>query len=405
MPRGTTFVEFISQRYSPNLQKVFFIFAIGVALYISFEQMMGIGYAISLAYNIPYKVVVIIVTTVIALYISIAGLRGSVINDMIQFFAISIVCFVLVPMVLTKFGIINLYDGLKNVATNASNPNHNPDVLRIFNPGTMRYLLINFVICMGYVLLDQGYYSKAISTYSKKSLLAAYLIGTILAWAPIPILFGNIFGGIGLAMNLVPGEGALRVSTDVAAYVFGNAFPGIGSLVFALVIFMAGMTTAGNAMSGLQALLIVDFQQKILKRSSSEKEQTRFGKIATIAFGIVVMIIALLVEGNSLLKLDILSGIIFATPISAFLMGMYWRKPSAPVALASNIIGLIGGISSYIIIKDPDLDYFVANIVSLTLPAVVLFFGSVFSKHQFDFVKFANYKPEHKVHSYEGGTR
>lgn len=225
MPKGTTFVEFIEQRYDHSLQKLFFVFAIGVALYISFEQMMGIGYAISLAYDIPYKLVVIIVTSVITLYIAIAGLRGSVINDMIQFFGVTFVCFVLVPIVLTKFGIVNLYDGLKDVATNLSNPNYNPYALTIFNPATMRYLLINLVICMGYVLLDQGYYSKALSTYSKKSLLAAYLIGTILAWAPIPILFGNIFGGIGLAMNLVPGEGALRVSTDVAAYVFGQAFP------------------------------------------------------------------------------------------------------------------------------------------------------------------------------------
>ena len=37
--------------------------------------------------------------------------------------------------------------------------------------------------CMdGQILLDQGYYSKAISTASSKKLLLAYVIGTIFAW-------------------------------------------------------------------------------------------------------------------------------------------------------------------------------------------------------------------------------
>lgn len=404
MPRCTTFVEFVEQRYDATLQKVFLLFAIGVALYISFEQMMGIGYAISQAFDIPYKVVVICVTAIITLYISLAGLRGSVINDLIQFFGISIVCFVLVPIVLTRFGMTNLYDGLKDVAINPLNPNHNTYALSIFNPPTIRYLLINLVICMGYVLLDQGYYSKALSTYSTKSLLAAYLIGTIVAWAPIPVLFGNIFGGIGLSMGLVPGEGVLNVSTEVAPFVFGQAFPTYGGLIFSLVIFMAGMTTAGNALSGLQALMIVDLQQKILKRQTSEKDQTRFGKRATLVFGGVVMTISLLVEGQSLLQLDIMSGIVFATPIAAFLMGMYWSKPSAKLALSSIIIGLIGGVTSYILIQDPDLDYFVGNIVSLLLPAVILVVGSLFSKHHFDFIKLAEYHPTHEVHSYDGGA-
>lgn len=50
------------------------------------------------------------------------------------------------------------------------------------------------VVAFGQVLLDQRYYSKAIATTDNKSMLKAYVVGTLIAGVPIPIICGNVFG-------------------------------------------------------------------------------------------------------------------------------------------------------------------------------------------------------------------
>lgn len=401
MPHGTTFLEFVEQRFGRGMQKILFVFAILVALYLSVSQMMGIAYFISVNYQISYSMVVILVTIIITLYIAIAGFRGSIINDVIQFFFISVGVFIFITILLVKFTPAAIYEGFKDAVVNEQNANYNPDGLNLFAPGAVRYFIICLVICLGYVLFDQGYYSKALATINSKALLIAYLLGTLVAWAPIPIIVGNVLGGIGVATELAVGGGQITVSSEIAPYIFGQAFPGFGILLFGIVVFMAGMTTAGNALVGLQAILVVDFQEKFLKKKSTEIERAKYSQRATLVFGLIVMIIALSLKGVSILYLDIMTGIVFAAPVAAFVAGMFSNRITPKVAILSVILGVIGGVTSYILVKDPDIDYFVGNVVSLVVPIVVVFLGSLFSKERFDFGKLEEYRPAHKIASEE----
>ncbi|WP_217586097.1 sodium:solute symporter family transporter [Lentibacillus saliphilus] len=393
MPNGVTFTSFISGRYGKKLQLVFLFFVILLALYVSTEQLIGIGYAISLPFDIPYTAVVIISAVIITLYISIAGLRGSVFNDLIQFFVISLVAFVFLPLILKNYGFEQLYNGLVDVATNKNNPNYNPDSLNLFAPAALRYLVVAMVVSMGFVLLGQGYYSKAIAAISRKTLIYSFLVGTILAWAPIPILFGTVLGGTGLAMDLVPGED-IRVTTDVAPYVFSEFFSSTGSLIFSLMVFMAGITTAGNSIVGLQGILIEDIHPKIYKGShASDTQKVRFARIVTLIFGVIIMIFAIVLEGVSLLYIDILSGILFAAPLGAFILGLFWRRPNQTIAIWSIVLGVTGGVLTFLLIDDPDIDYFYGNVVSLVLPFIIVIIGSLFSKEAYHFDQLKHYRP------------
>jgi len=122
-----------------------------------------------------------------------------------------------------------------------------------------------------------------------------------------------------------------------------------------------------------------------------------FGRKVTVALGLIVGVAAILLEGVSLLKLDIFSGILFAAPTSAFLAGMIWKRTPPSVAVASIFIGLGAGIAAWLIISDPDLNWFVGNMLALFLPAVVVILGSIFSKYEFDFKKLLEYEPSHAV--------
>jgi Na+/proline symporter len=401
MPKATTFTEFVEQRYGTKVSRIFFVFGIGVILYVFTEQGVGIGIAFSRIFGIPYALGAFIPIAIVTAYITRAGLRGSIFNDLIQFFIIAIIFIITIPMILNAMGIDGLYKGLLDVVNNPENNNYNPEALSMTSAAGLRYGITAVVIAMGQVLLDQGYYSKAIATVSSKTLLKAYIIGTLFAWAPIPILSGNVFGTSVLAMNVGVGNG-INLTSEAAPYMLQFVYgTGLGSIMFVLMIFMAGMTTGGNCLAGAQALFTIDFYKKIVNKEATEKQQMAFGRKITIALGLIVGIAAIMLEGVSLLKLDIFSGIIFAAPTSAFVAGMYWKKTSPVVAVTSMFVGLAAGMTAWFAIPNDDINWFVGNMLSMFVPATIVILGSLTSKYSFDFNKLKAYEPSHKVHESE----
>ena len=398
MPRCTTFTEFIRERFGNKVANLFFIFGFAVVLYVVTEQGVGIGIVFNTMFGIPYWVGAIVPIMIVAVYISRAGLRGSIFNDVIQFFIVCIIFVICIPIILKTIGMDTIYDGLQDVVNNPDNPNYNPEALSMTSIAGLKYGLIAAIVAMGQVLLDQGYYSKAIATASQKDLMKAYIIGTLLGWAPIPVLSGNVFGTSLISLGIGEGAGVSSLS-EAAPYIMDMVFgTGIGSLLFVLMAFMAGMTTGGNGLAGAQALFTVDFYKRVVKKDATEKEQMAFGKKITIAIGLLVAIVASMLEGVSLLRIDIFSGILFAAPTAAFIMGMLWKKVSPASAIVSMIAGLGGGLIAYFTISDPDQAQFIGNLIALVLPYLVLLVWGAFSKYEFDFAKLKDYRPSQMVH-------
>lgn len=398
MPQTTTFTEFVKVRYGPKVSAIFLCFGLGVILYVFTEQGVGIGIVFNTVFDIPYKVGAVIPVLIVTGYIAKAGLRGSIFNDVIQFFIIATIFLISVPLIINHLGMENIYNGMVDVTTNPENPNYNPEGLSMTSASGFKYGAVAVVVAMGQVLFDQGYYSKAIATVSTKSLLKAYIVGTLLAWAPVPILSGNVFGVSLISMGIGEGAGIDSLS-QTAPFIMTMVYGlGIGSALFVLMVFMAGMTTGGNCLAGAQALLTVDVYAGVINKKSTEQQQLRFGKRITVVLGIIVAIAAMSLEGVSLLRLDIFSGILFAAPTSAFLAGLLWKKTRPSVAVASIFIGLAAGITAWLVIQDPDLNWFVGNMLALFLPAVVIILGSLFGgKYSFDYKILKEYVPSHKV--------
>lgn len=398
MPHGTTFLEFIKQRYGTVTHHILVGLMLLMALYICAEQIIGIAYAVSGSFGVSYPVVAIFATVLVVGYIAIAGLRGAIINDVIQFVVISLVALILIPIVFINFGVDNLHSGLLAAASNPDAAAYNPDALTFFSGAAVRYFAVALVVSFGFVLLNQGYYSKARASSSSKSLLWAYIVGTIVAWLPIPILFGGILGGVGIAEGLAEGN-EMSVTTEVAGYVIVQNFGSIGALLFSLVIFMAGLTTAGNTLAGFQANWAVDVEDGMFPKQRSSKVKKRNAQVATLVFGVIVCVAAVLLEGASLLQIDIVSGIIFSTPMAAIVAAMWWKKTTRGVAITSIVVGLIGGIATYFAVPDSDLDYFYGNVVALLLPVAVVAIGSIANRRSYDFTQLLEYRSLHHTES------
>lgn len=402
MPKCTTFVEFIKVRYGEGVSQLFMIFALGLTFYILLSQGVGMGVVFSALFDMPYKFAAAIPILIIALYTAKAGLRGSIVNDVLMFFIIALIFLITIPLILKTLGLEAIYNGLKDVAGNISNPNHNKDALNMFSGTGFRYGIVSMVVCMGQVLLDQGYYSKAIATVSKKSLLFSYIVGTVVAWLPIPILSGLVFGNSALGLGASVAGGQLSTTSDVAPYIMQLVFGGgIGSVMFALMIFMTGLTTGSDILSGAQAICTIDIYKKYINKNATEKQQTTFGRRMTVIIGLIMAVVVMFLEGKSILALDIFSGIIFAAPCAAFIAGLIWDKVSSKVAVASIFIGMICGLIAYFMIPDDNINYFVGNVFSLCVPIIVIIIGSIFEKQHFDFEQLKAYQPDHLVHASE----
>ena len=167
--------------------------------------------------------------------------------------------------------------------------------------------------------------------------------------------------------------------------------------MFVLMVFMAGMTTGGGCLSGLQALFTADFYKKYVNKTATEKQQMSFGRKITFAAGILVIVIALLLKGKSLLLPDIFSRLLSAAQTTSLIPGVFFNKPNAPVAITSIFCGLGAGLAAFFLIPNDDINWFVGNILALTVPIVIVLIGSAISKGQFDFDKLAKYEPDHVV--------
>lgn len=398
MPKCTTFVEFIKARYGSGVSQMFIVFALALTFYILLSQGVGMGVVFSTLFGMPYKFAAAIPLLIIALYTAKAGLRGSIVNDVIMFFVIAAIFLITVPIVLKTLGMDAIYNGLKDVASNVANPNHNKDALNLFSTTGFRYGIVSMVVCMGQVLLDQGYYSKAVATVSTKSLLFSYIVGTVVAWLPIPIISGVVYGGSALGMGASVIGGQLATTSDAAPYIMQLVFGGgIGAVMFALMIFMTGLTTGGDILAGAQAICTVDIYKKYINKNATEKQQTNFGRRMTIVIGLIMAIVVMFLEGKSILSLDIFSGIIFAAPCAAFVSGLIWDKVSSKIAAASIFIGMAAGMIAYFMIPDDNINYFIGNVCSLGIPVLVIMIGSFFTKEHFDFEKLKQYEPDHLV--------
>ena len=74
------------------------------------------------------------------------------------------------------------------------------------------------------------------------------------------------------------------------------------------------------------------------------------------------------------------------------MLGAFWKKPTEKIAIASIVVGLIGGVAAWQLIADPDMNWFYGNIISLFLPIVIVVILSLIVGGKFDIATLKEYK-------------
>jgi len=365
-----SFPEFLNRHYGsdddPSFNKIFSAIVSGVNIFIFFfllaAQFVGMATLLKLAFNIGYLEAAIISCMVVIAYTAIAGLKGVIITDTIQFIVILLmIILIFIP------GIHIDTEGLSRI----------PELPESFLNGTYYgwVFIVGLPLFLGpSVMVRMDIWQRMLAAKNEKVARKVTIISG-LGMLPFYILFPLV----GMAVYLSNGNG-LDPKETVWVFLEGHTGPFV--LAFAVVGLLAALMSSGDSFLNLISISSVrDFDG--WKRKSKERNvklERRKILITTFVFGIIAMLVALVFPYIVDLMVVGLATIVIFAPITFLALihkkpGTYRRQAMASIlsGFVVNLVFFIGGLlfPGYIEIKASFIPAFIVAAVVLAAGIIV----------------------------------
>ena len=124
-------------------------------------------------------------------------------------------------------------------------------------------------------------------------------------------------------------------------FVWDNLPPGVAGLVMAAIL-AAAMANLSAALNSLASTTVVDFLRGQTQTAASEKRMLWMARLATVVWGIVLVLIGIVAShwGSVLTSGLSIASITLGVLLGVFLLGTLTTKPGEDAAVAGVIIGL-----------------------------------------------------------------
>lgn len=352
-----TIPDFVAARFNSSKARfVGVLCVLSIILFYIAPQMLGVGKVLALFLNLEYKTAVISSIIVITLYVSIGGMKGTTLNQVIQFWlmatAMLAVCIVALSKGMTYPRIL---EGI--AAFKGSIPG--TDVLfdgsKWVNPGGWLDLKdsisLLFALCFGTAglphILVRFYTSKSGSSAKWLVILVLFFIGMFYITSPYvgaAIRYAFINGDM-LPMNQLISS-LMTDGRNLAVPVAGEFFG--GELLLGIVVagaIAAVLSTVAGLLLTASGALGHDVYTTVINTKATEKQRIRAGKISVIIMGIVAGTLGIMVEN---MQIAVLVGLAFAVAGSTFFpilfLGIWWKGMTCKGAITGLLTGLISSI-------------------------------------------------------------
>jgi len=324
-----------------------------VAFYL-IAQMVGSGSLVNLMFGMPYELAILIVGVVMIAYVLFGGMLATTWVQIIKACLLLGGATVMVGMVLMKFG----WD--PSALFSAAATKYGQKVLEpgglVANPWDALSLGIALMFgTAGLPHILMRFYTVPDAEQARKSVF--YATGFISYFYILTFIIG--FG----AMVLVGPEiitkfdkGGNMSALLLAEVTGGTAFLGfIAAVAFATILaVVAGLTLAGAA------TFSHDLYVNVFKSgNTTEEQEVRMAKRATVALGVVAMLLGIAFKGQNV---AFMVGLAFAIAASgnfpALLMSILWRGMSTFGATAAIVTGSVLAVGLIIISPTVWVDLF-----------------------------------------------
>jgi SSS family solute:Na+ symporter len=262
------------------------------------------------------------------IYCAVGGLVSVVRTDQIQFIALWIGAFILIPFALKAAG------GFPKITMSV--PKENLDIW----PGTAVAMGWLFAVGPGQMTL-QMYYQRF--SASKSSKVAVWgMIGTIIATIGIGI-YASL---VGLSIRTINPE--LASGQQAVPWFASTMLPPIIGIFILGAITAAIFSTADSSLHSAAANIARDFYGSIIKPSSTEKQVLRVGRWTVVIIGILGIIAALYIP--SVMRWIVGGYVITAGGLLfPLFLGHFWKRTTRAGAIAGMLGGFVVALPSVVI--------------------------------------------------------
>ncbi|GAB1477448.1 hypothetical protein MASR2M70_22880 [Bacillota bacterium] len=383
MPETPFITEFVGRRFSEKARTIYFVLVVLIAVYLIVEMAAGIGFVLSGLFGISFKIVTFVTVIIAVAFVLLGGTRGVIYNDLVNFFIIVITFGLIAFIILDKYDITFLYDGLIDVQNNPGNNNYNPEIFNYFAGSGLRYFLSAIIVGFAQTCIDPSYSLRAFIAPDEKSFVKSFVMGGIILFMPVAIISSIILGYTVLAMNFEL-DGIINLSTVISSKMFLEQFPLWVSVLFAFMMFAITMTTILSSLMGIMGIAAYDIYTERVVTSAGDKEKIIFSRVFTALIGLICALIGISLEKISLLTLDTFCGILFAAPCGVLVIGLFSRKLSGNLSLVALLLGMGTGFGVWLWSADPEVSWFYGTLLSLCCPILFLWIAGWFKRQKFN---------------------
>jgi len=343
-----TFADIVSYRLDQNKVRIFAAFgSLTVVCCYLIVQMVGAGQLIKLLFGLDYPVAVVIVGALMLVYVIFGGMIATTWVQIIKAVLLLAGGTTLAVMAMSQFGFSYETLAAKAVQAHASGWN-------IMGPGAMLADPINTAsMSLGLVFGIAGlphilmrFFTVPNAKEARKSVFYAtgfigffFLVVCTLGFAAMVIIGTDpqYFVNGDLGGTLVGGGN--MVAMHLAKAVGGNLFFGfLSAVAFATILAVV----SGLALAGASAISHDLYATVLKKGKASEKQEMRVTRMATVALGVIAILLGILFEKmNVAFLVGLTFGIAASTNFPVLIMAMYWKGLTTKGALLGGFAGLI----------------------------------------------------------------
>ena len=334
---SATMPDFFGKRYDSQTLKIIasaivFIFLIPYTA----SVYNGLSNLFEMAFDMDYKICVIIMASLTAAYVILGGYMATAINDFIQGI------FMLIGIVAVIVSVLNGQDGFSAAVASMAEVEAEGAQAGAFasitGPDPMNLIGVVILTSLGTWGLPQMV-GKFYAIDGDKSIKIGTIVSTVFA---IIVAGGSYFlGGFG---RLFDSEAIYKADGSI---VFDKIVPSMLSnlpdLLIGIVIVLvlsASMSTLSSLVLTSSSTLTLDMIQTGLKKKMDNKKQLLTMRIFIVFFIVLSVVIALDPPTFIAQLMGISWGALAGAFLAPFLYGLYWKGVTKPAVWASFIFGV-----------------------------------------------------------------
>jgi solute:Na+ symporter, SSS family len=373
-----TMPQFLAQRYSPTVSTIMAVFWLLVYIFVNLTSILYLGaLAVDTISGLGFTACVIGLA-IFAVIITLGGMKVIGYTDVIQVVVLTLgglaTTYLALDLVSTKIlGGGGVLEALGYVKDNASDHFHmilNQGQMMIPNGqggtedayqklpglavivGAMWIANLNYWGCNQYI--TQRALGADLGTARSGLLFAAFLkllmpVIVVLPGIAAYVLYKNGYFQTEMMEPVLLADGSIKevLKSDKAYPVLLNLLPiGLKGLSFAALTAAIVASLAGKANS-ISTIFTLDLYKKFFNKDASEANLVNVGKIAIVVSMIIAIVMAPQLSrfDQAFQFIQDFTGLISPGVVAIFLLGMFWKRASAPAALVAALATLPLGIA------------------------------------------------------------